>query len=174
MTAISFAVIFFLDGASPGIIPPQLVQRERYRACVAQASAPERVRVRVLRVKRAITWCPRRSSRKTRRVWRRARLEVTARVIAVDRSAVGLVRGRLIRFSYRLSHLCPRMSGPSNRPQPMGLSKGDVVWAFLQRLGPSGNRYALAASFLSLVRKRPRVGSISQWRRMCRTRYPRP
>jgi len=147
-----------------------LVQSEKHGACLAQARAPERIRIRVVRVNRRVTWCAR-SSKYRGRVWRRATLTVDAVVLKVRKTGSGLRPGRRIRFSYGLSQLCPRMTGPSNRPQPRSLSKGDVVWAFLRHR--SGKRYSLAASFFSFTTTLPAIGSRAQWTRRCNRKYPR-
>ena len=62
------------------------------------------------------------------------------------------------------------MTGPSNRPQPRSLSKGDVVWAFLRHR--AGNRYYLAASSYSFARTLPNIRSLQQWIRHCDRKYP--
>lgn len=103
-------------------------------------------------------------------MWRRANLTIDAVVLKVLRTKSKLRRGRRIRFSYSLSQLCPRMAGPSNRPQPRSLAKGDVVWAFLRHR--SGKRYFLGASFFSFTKKLPAMGSAKQWKRHCDRKYP--
>lgn len=153
-----------------GVLPPRVVQAERHGACVAQARAPEHLQIRVVRVERRVTWCSQ-PSRYRGRVWRSADLKVEAVVLQVRKTRSQLRRGRRIRFSYRLSQLCPLMTGPSNRPQPRGLAKGDVVWAFLRLR--AGNRYHLGASFFSFTRTLPAIRSLAQWTRHCDRKYPR-
>jgi len=151
-----------------GVLPPSVVQGQKHSACVAQARAPERLRIRVVRVGRRVTWCSLRS-RHSGRVWRSAQLTVDAVVLKVRKTGSRLRSGRRIRFSYGLSQLCPMETGPSNRPQPRSLAKGDVVWAFLRHR--SGNRYYLAASFFSFTKTLGAMGSERQWTRHCDRKY---
>ena len=155
-------------------LPPWAVQAEKYEACVSQARAPEVVRVLVTGVQRRYTWCPSRRSRNgspgyARRYWRYQTVTVSARVIAVKKTATHLRPGRRIRFEYSLFQLCPRMVGPSNRPQIQDVSKGDRVWVFLQK---DGREYRPAAGALSIVSSLPRIKSLEQWKKVCEKRYP--
>lgn len=170
MVISGLAVAVFLSPMWLGILPPSVVQSEKHSACLAQARAPERLQIRVVRVIKSLTWCPH-HGRYRGRVWRSANLTVDAVVLKVRKTRSRLRRGRRIRFSYGLSQLCPMMTGPANRPQPRSLAKGDVVWAFLRHR--SGNRYYLAASFFSFARTLPAMGSQEQWTRHCDRRYPR-
>ena len=168
MVSLSLAVMVsgvFVIGA----LPPQVVARSRHRACMAQAFAPEFVRIKVLSVQEQTTWCNR-TNRWGRKVWRRKHLVVEARVVFVKKTGSGLAVGKKIRFSYGLFRLCPRMVGPSNRPQPKWLQKGMVVWAFLRH--DKGNTYHLAAGARSFVTKAPRIKSVAQWQVHCDKLYP--
>ena len=196
-----------LGGWSLGILPPQYVAEQKYQACLRQARVPEVLKIKVLAVDRDIEWCPSgppgagRRRRKGSggngngpRTWRYQNLTVYAQVLAVKKSATGLKAGSLVQFSYRLFHLCPRMVGPSNRPQPDMLRVGDVTWALLERArskplrkpgghalfsdlireakGAAFGRYWLAAGAKSFVAQPPTFPSLKEWDAHCDKLYP--
>ncbi|MCD6498801.1 MAG: hypothetical protein J7M25_10960 [Deltaproteobacteria bacterium] len=184
------SIIIFLSLVAsmlwPGVLPPQVVQGQRYQACLAQGRVSDVVRIKVLQVDSKVTWCPRDSRlHQKSRAWHRANLVVLAQVVAVRKSASGLKLGSRLRLAYRVWQLCPRIPGPSNRPQPMGLSQGSVVWAFLRRHPgkplqwpwPFSVRkpvpwYDLDAGALSFVVKEPTIMSEKQWIEHCDRLFP--
>ncbi len=159
-----------------GALPPWAVESEKYRACLAQATAPELLRIEVLRVRHKFSWCPRSRHARCRarnshgKVWRGQTLRVDAKVLTVAKSLFGVKPGAKIRFEYHLFRLCPGMVGPANRPQVQSVAKGDRVWVFLRHV--DARRYALAAGAFSIASTRPAIKSVSQWKAQCKKRYP--
>ena len=168
MNPLTTGLLIWISSFLPGALPPQAIRHLQYNDCLLQAKAPERLRIRIVKVRHTYTWWPRRKGQ--RRRWRTDTLHVTAKVLKIDKTSSRLKVNRIIRFSYSFrQRQYQNMPGPWNRPKPKWLSKGQVVWAFLRHL--AGATYTLAASTLSFANKRAHIQSDKQWQAYCQQKY---
>ena len=167
-------MLVLLTGATPymAALPGWVVMKELYEACLSQASSPEVVKLRVLEVDtesklchQGILWFLMLWN------WQEKTLHVTAMVTEVHRSKTNIRPGKIIRFSYILFRLCPGWVGPANRPQPIRLSSGDVVWAFLEH--KKDDIFELSAGAMSFQYNLPKdIDNKKKWQEYCKKTYP--